>query len=435
MTQITIVASGSRGDVQPYLALGKGLKDAGYTVRLLASENFELLATEAGLEFASTGVSVEQIMQNEEWRAVIEGGNFIAILGKMQSEMKRHAASSARLLPPLLQGSDLIVAGMATLGLHGIADFYKIPVIGAHVFPFTPTAEFSTPLVPKLPFRALNRLSYHLTHQMFWQSSKAVDTETRKIVGLPKASFWGPFAELERRHTPMLYGYSRHVLPRPRDWAEHHYVTGYWFLNAPKGWAPPTDLVDFLNAGAPPVYIGFGSMGSRNPQEAGRIALEALSRSGQRGVLAAGWGGLQAKDVPDTVHVISSLPHSWLFPRMAAVVHHGGAGTTAAGMRAGVPSIIVPFMGDQPFWGERVRTLGVGPAPIPRKQLTADNLAQAITTAVSHQEMRQRASALAENIALEDGISHAVRLIEQHMPRHIAKPIAASEISAPSTGR
>jgi sterol 3beta-glucosyltransferase len=427
MTQITIVASGSRGDVQPYVALGKGLKDAGYAVWLLASENFESLATEAGLEFASTGVSIEQITQSDEWRAVLESGNFIAILGKMQSEMKRHAASSARLMPPLLQGSDLIVAGMAALGLHGITDLYKIPVIRAYVFPFTPTSEFATPLVPKLPVDALNRLSWHVTHQMFWQNSKAVDTELRKLVGLPKGSFWGPFAEMERRRTPMLYGYSRHVLPRPHDWAAHHQVTGYWFLDAADDWTPPADLVDFLEAGAPPVYIGFGSMGSRNPREAGQIALEALARSGQRGVLAAGWGGLQAKDVPDTVHVISSLPHSWLFPHMAAVVHHGGAGTTAAGLRAGVPSIIVPFMGDQPFWGERVRALGVGTTSIPRKQLTADKLAGAITAAVADREMRQRASALGERIREEDGIGQAVRFIEQYMPRRVVKPVAVLE--------
>lgn len=426
MTRITIVASGTRGDVQPYVALGKGLKDAGYPVRLLASENFATLAADAGLDFASTGISIEEITQGDEWRAVTESGNFISILGKMQREMKRYAADSARLLLPLLQGSDLIVAGMAGLGLYGVADRHRIPIIQAFVVPFTPTVEFATPLVPKLPVGGVfNRLSFHLTHQMFWQSSKAMDTELRQIAGLPKGSFWGPFAEQRRRRTLTLYGYSRHVLPRPRDWAEHQHVTSYWFLDAPDGWTPPADLVGFLNAGAPPVYIGFGSMGSRNPQEAGQIALEALARSGQRGVLAAGWGGLQAADVPDTVHLVSSLPHSWLFPRMAAVVHHGGAGTTAAGLRAGVPSIIVPFMGDQPFWGERVRALGVGTAPIPRKQLTADKLAQAIAAAVSDREMRQRSSALGEQIRDEDGIGQAVRLIEQHAPHPSVSSVPA----------
>ncbi|MCU0500062.1 MAG: glycosyltransferase [Anaerolineae bacterium] len=417
MTQITIVASGSRGDVQPYVALGKGLLAAGYRVRLLASENFASLATEAGLAFASTGLSIEAITQSEEWRTVLESGNFIAILKKMQSEMKRHAADATRLLPDLLRESDLIVAGMSVLGIHGLATHYRIPMVRAYVFPFTPTRLFPTPLVPKLALGGVfNRWSYQITHQLFWQNSKAVSTELRKLLHLPKGSFWGPFTELERTQTLMLYGYSRHVLPRPNDWPDHHQVTGYWFLDEPEGWSPPGDLVEFLNQGAPPVYIGFGSMGSRNPQEAGELALAALARSGQRGVLAAGWGGLRPTDVPETVHLIGSLPHSWLFPRMAAVVHHGGAGTTAAGLRAGLPSIIVPFMGDQAFWGERVRALGVGTMPIPRKQLTADRLAQAITTAVTHAEMRQKAAALGALIRDEDGISAFVQQIKQRFP-------------------
>jgi sterol 3beta-glucosyltransferase len=416
MTQITIVASGSRGDVQPYIALGKGLSDAGYGVRLLASENFASLATEAGLDFASTGISVEDISQTPEWRAVIESGNFIKILGKMQTEMRRHAADSARLLPPLLQGSKLIVAGMAGLGLQGIAKHYKIPMVQAYVFPITPTADFAAPLLKRSLGGLLNRLSFWLTQQMLWQSSKAITKSLHQIENLPKVPFWGPFSELARQSTPTLYGYSRHVLPRPRDWPTQTHVTGYWFLDAQTNWTPPADLVAFLKAGPAPVYIGFGSMGSSNPQQAGEIALEALARSGQRGVLAAGWGGLQVKDVPNTVHMISSLPHSWLLPQMAAVVHHGGAGTTAAGLRAGVPSVIVPFMADQPFWGARLQGLGVSPKPIPRKQLTSTNLAQAITTAVSDREMRQRARVLGEQICAEDGIGQAVRLITQAIP-------------------
>jgi sterol 3beta-glucosyltransferase len=212
---------------------------------------------------------------------------------------------------------------------------------------------------------------------------------------------------------PVLYGYSQHVLPRPHDWAARYEVTGYWLLDAAGGWEPPAELVQFLEAGPPPVYIGFGSMGSKDPAAAGRLAIEALARSGQRGILAAGWGGMQATELPATVHLISSVPHSWLFPRMAAVVHHGGAGTTAAGLRAGVPSVLVPFMGDQPFWGRRVATLGVGPTPIPRKRLTAERLATAIGEAVSNAAMRQRASDLGQVLRAEDGIGRAVEIIDR----------------------
>jgi sterol 3beta-glucosyltransferase len=415
MITITIVASGTRGDVQPYIALGQGLQKAGYDVRLLASENFKSLATEAGLAFGSTGMSAEERIQSDEWRKTIEGGNFFAIMRRMQAEMKQAAAESARQTAPLLEGSHLIIAGIVGLtGVYTTAEKLNIPFMQAYLVPFTPTRAFSTPLVPKLPLgNALNRLSFHATRQIFWQSFKVSDTVTRQMLGLPKQSFWGPFRSLARQQTPILYGYSQHVLPRPLDWADHHHVTGYWFLDEPAGWNPPADLIAFLNAGDPPVYIGFGSMVSRNPQETGQIALEALERSGRRGILAAGWGGLQPKDLPDTIHLVSSLPHSWLFPRMAAVVHHGGAGTTAAGLRAGVPSIVVPFNVDQPFWGQRVAALGVGPQPIPRKKLTSERLANAMTEALANNVMRQRASDLGQKIRAEAGIGNAVAVIDR----------------------
>jgi sterol 3beta-glucosyltransferase len=419
MPIISIVTSGTRGDVQPYIALGAGLKSAGYTVRLLSTINFAGLASDAGLEFHSTGESIEDLLQSPEWRAVTENGNFLTILKRMRSEMRDRAAESAAILPPLLEGSDLIVAGMSLFGgVHSIAGALKIPLVESHVFPFTPTREFPSPLLPNLPFgRLLNRLSFHGTRQVFWQSLKVSDAATRQILGLGKAPFWGPFRALARSHTPVLYGYSGHVLPRPADWPEQHQLTGYWFLDAPAAWAPPADLVEFLAAGPPPVYIGFGSMGSSDPHAAGRIALEALERSGQRGVLASGWGGLSLGDLPDSVHMIAAIPHSWLFPRMAAVVHHGGAGTTAAGLRAGVPSIIVPFMGDQPFWGKRVADLGVGPRPIPRKKLGAAELAGAISAAVSDPALRQRAHDLGQRLRAEDGVAVAVGLIERFLNR------------------
>lgn len=413
MTQITIVASGSRGDVQPYVALGQGLQDAGFDVHLLSSSSFRPLAEGTGITFHPIGPNVEEMMQGDEWRKVLESGNFLKILARMQTESKRNAQEMARLTPPLLEGSDLILTGMGGIGgISAVADTMNIPMLLAYLFPFTPTREFPSPLVPTLPFgAALNRLSFHVTRQMFWQTSKVVDVTMRQTLGLKKGPFWGPFREIMQRQVPVMHGYSQHVLPRPSDWPHDYTVTGYWFLEAPHDWQPPADLLAFLQAGPPPVYIGFGSMGSRKPEEAGRIALEALALSGQRGVLATGWGGLKLSDLPSNVHMISSIPHQWLFERMGAVVHHGGAGTTAAGLRAGVPSIIVPFMGDQPFWGKRAMDMGVGPAPIPRKQLSAQRLAEAITTAMTDQAMRARAADLGERIRAEDGISNAVEFV------------------------
>jgi sterol 3beta-glucosyltransferase len=211
---------------------------------------------------------------------------------------------------------------------------------------------------------------------------------------------------------PVLHGVSRHVVPEPPDWPEGAVSTGFWFLKRSDEWEAPPDLERFLNSGPAPVYLGFGSMTGRDPYKRTRIVLEALARTGQRGVLTTGWGGLARADVPKQVCVLEQVPHDWLFPLVAAVVHHGGAGTTAEGLRAGRPTVICPYFGDQPFWGQRVHELGVGPAPIPQKRLTAERLAAAIHEAITNVGMRQRAEALGEKIRSEDGAKSAVAFIE-----------------------
>jgi sterol 3beta-glucosyltransferase len=412
--KITIFASGSRGDVQPYVALGKGLHEAGHQVRLLTTDDFQGLAEAAGLEFCSTGTSIEAILQSPEWRALSESGNFLKILQGMNRAMKQHAGALVQRLPEYCAGSDLLLSGVAGFtGPFSVAEKLRIPYVQAYLFPVTPTRAFPGPLTPSLPLGTLlNPLSFQMVRQALWQSGRVADVTVRKQLGMPPRGFWGPFGALDQLPTPVLYGYSAHVLPRPADWDARHIVTGWWYLDE-EAWQPPQDLLDFLAAGPAPVYIGFGSMGSTNPAEAAQIALESLQRSGQRGVIAAGWGGMTAADVPDSVHMIKAAPHHWLFPRMAAVVHHGGVGTTAAGLRAGVPSILVPFMGDQPYWGKRVTDLGVGPHAIPRKQLTAERLATAITACVTDAAMQGKAHTLGEHIRTEDGIGNAVTLINQ----------------------
>jgi UDP:flavonoid glycosyltransferase YjiC (YdhE family) len=247
-----------------------------------------------------------------------------------------------------------------------------------------------------------------------WQGFRSADKIARQeVLKMPLAPFSGPYNSLRTRDLPILYGFSPSVIAKPSDWDENTHVTGYWFLDAPDDWIPSSKLANFLDAGSPPVYIGFGSMSHRNPVETADLVLEALRRSHQRAILLSGWGSLQGSDLPDTVFMIDSVPHAWLFPRMAAVVHHGGAGTTAAGLRAGVPSVIVPFFGDQPFWGQRIADLGVGPDPIPRNKLTVERLARAIQIAVSDKDIHQRAAWLGEQIQAEDGNAHAVKIIGQ----------------------
>lgn len=190
-------------------------------------------------------------------------------------------------------------------------------------------------------------------------------------------------------------------------------MTGYWFLRTPPGWSPPEPLRRFLEAGEPPVYVGFGSMPNQEPRATFDLILRALEMTGQRGVIYGGWGGLAGETAGDRALVIEGVPHEWLFPRMKAVVHHGGAGTTAAGLRAGVPNVVVPFFGDQPFWGWRVAALGAGPAPIPRRSLTAERLAAAIERAVTDPAIHGRASEIGARLRAEDGVANTVVLIQR----------------------
>ncbi len=415
--KITFVAPGSRGDVQPYVALGTGLKAAGHTVRVLTTQDFAPLVQSYGLDFVALGGSAELGAQ-QQMQGLVEQGNLLKILaqtGRGAQQMAHQAAVGGLAVG---RDSDLLVGGLGGLfvGL-ALAEKLDIPFIQAYLLPLSPTRAFPSILLPgpavRLPAWA-NRVSHQVTQQMMWQMFRRADSKARtEVLHLPPAPFGGPLSVRRRSALPILYGYSAHVVPRPPDWDASIHITGYWFLDPPTAWEPPTDLVQFLQAGPAPIYIGFGSMLSNNPQATTDLVVQALARSGQRGVLYGGWGGLQPAQLPETIFMTSALPHSWLFPQMAAIVHHGGAGTTAAALQAGVPSIVTPFFGDQPFWGQRVMALGVGPRPILRRHLTVDNLAAAMRSAVSDQRMRQRAAELGERIRGENGIARAVALLEQ----------------------
>jgi sterol 3beta-glucosyltransferase len=416
--RIAIIASGSRGDVEPYIALGQGLRKAGHVVRLVAHENFGTLVQAHGVEFWSIEGNTQDVAQSPEMRQLLEKGNFLAILKKMGEDAQANALAFAKGGLAACEGMELIIAGLGGMFIGvALAEKLGIQFMQAHYVPFSPTHAYPNALFPKLPAfvnGSLNRVSYRMAQQMMWQGFRSADTIARRqVLGLPKASFFGPYRSERFKQHPVLYCYSPAVIPPPPDWDERMRVTGYWFLDPVDEWTPPADLLEFLQAGTPPVFIGFGSMSTRNPEETTQVILQALARTQQRGIMLSGWGGLHTAYLPDTVYELESIPFSWLFPRVAAVVHHGGAGTTSAGLRAGVPSIIVPFFADQPFWGQRVVDLGVGPQPIPRKQFTTDRLAEAIQIAVTDQTMRLRAADLGATIRSEDGIARAVEVINQ----------------------
>jgi sterol 3beta-glucosyltransferase len=414
----TIFAAGSRGDIQPCVRLGQGLRDAGLRVRLAVPTNFAEFVHEHGLEAHQLGGDVQQIMASDTGRWLMERGS--------SNPLRSIYAMRSLLGPVALQMADDALAACAdaealiSLAVfapftQAIATLRRIPLILVEPTPLLPTGAFPAPGWPVQRHLGTlgNRLSGVAMLQVLWQWYRPFVNQFRQRHGLPPATGADLYRTLTA--TPLLGAYSPAVIPRPPDWPAGAQITGYWLPEPPPGWRPPPELETFLAQGSPPVYVGFGSMAGRRPEQLATLVLDALTRSGQRGVLLTGWGGMRATTAPATVCVVDAAPHGWLFPRMAAVVHHGGAGTTAEGLRAGVPTVVVPFMVDQPFWGQRVRALGVGPAPLPQAQLTAERLAAAITCAVTDPGLRQRAAALGATLRAEDGVSSAVARVKHYL--------------------
>lgn len=417
-SRITVFAAGSRGDIQPCVALSKGLQRAGYRVRLAAPEDFAGFARQHDVDFYPLRGDVQQIMASDTGRTFMEtgGANPLKSIGAIRKMIAPVIMNMAQDAFEACRDADaLICLGVFSSFGQSIAEEMAIPILHVEPTPLLPTRAFAAPSWPlQRNLGGLhNYLSGVLMFHVVWLWYRPFVKAFRQRLGLPARGARHFYRAL--KSTPMLSAYSPRIIPHPRDWPTTVHVTGYTFLDAQTEWQPPAELQAFLEAGDAPVYIGFGSMGGRDPGRLAKLVLEALAMSGQRGLLLTGWGGLQTASVAEEVFVLESAPHSWLFPRMAAVVHHGGAGTTAEGLRAGIPNLIVPFVLDQPFWGARIKALGLGPDPIPRKKLTADRLASAIRIAVSDTVMKRRASEAGVAIRAENGVENAVEIIRRYV--------------------
>ncbi|MDA1330042.1 MAG: glycosyltransferase [Chloroflexi bacterium] len=419
MANITVLAVGSRGDVQPYVALGLGLQSAGHHVRLAAHLPFKDFVERHGLEFALLVGDPQAIVEDSRVRATMQSGRDpIAFLRLFKREGLPQLEQLNNDILFACHGADLILYSLLAAAGYHVAQKMGVPCMPIVLQPFSRTRAFPNLFIPSRPHLGgtFNYLSHVGSEQGFWQALRPrYNRWLKDVLGIQPEGFFGPYRRLYQQRVPFLYGYSRHVVPKPADWPDWYHVTGYWFLGNEAGWRPPPDLLNFLGSGPPPVYIGFGSMVGGDPQSALQMVLEALEITGQRGLLLRGWGGLSGTDLPSNVHMAASVPHAWLFPRVAAVVHHGGSGTTAAGLGAGVPSILIPHFADQPFWADRVHTLGLSPAPIPRRKLSADRLAHAIHAALNDQVLREKATALGEQIRAEDGVARASEIIHRHI--------------------
>jgi sterol 3beta-glucosyltransferase len=416
--RVLVTTFGTRGDIEPYVALGGALRASGHEVTLAVPEGFRERVESAGVALHPAGSRMLTLLQ-EVMPELRGAGDALRTLGVMRGAMREHLDEqwdAARATEP-----DLIVHHPKCLAGPSCAEALGVPAVLSLPLPFyTPTRAFPIPFLGgvSLPGWA-NRASYAFT-RMGTVLYAGMINDLRRRLGLPAVGrFADPLRSPDGAPVPVLYPYSPQVVPVPADFPPSAHVTGYWFAPRDARWQPDGRLTDFLSAGAPPVYIGFGSMGfGKDADERRDAILRALELNRLRGIVATGWGGVAAGDAPsDDVLVVDAVPHDWLFDRVAAVVHHGGAGSTAAGLRAGKPTLICPFVGDQPFWGARVRALGVGPAPLPARRLTA-GLAERLGGLTRSEHYRRGAERLGARIRDEDGTRVAVETLETLVASH-----------------
>lgn len=409
---IVILTYGSRGDVQPFLPLSLGLMARGHSVKLAAPSRFKNLVENYGITFVPLAGDPEDLSR----RMNNVGFNPFKQMREMMDHAVEIGADVARQTDEACRDADLIIHTFAhAVGAHTLAREKNIPDVHIQTFPmFTPTGDYPNVAMPDLKIRALNYFSHYAASRISKWGAKFGYEQVRRRAGLPKRKLFFPFDDDPiRLPTLILCAWSPSVLPPSREWKENVHVTGYFFFSETESYQPSVELRDFLSVNEPPICVSFGSMVNRDAKRIDEVVRESLKRTHQRGIILSGWGGMDQSSSKDLLY-LESAPHDWLLPRCKLVIHHGGAGTTSAGLCAGIPNIVVPFTADQPFWGRRIHAIGSGPKPILVKNLTVERLTQAIVEAET-QITGEGAQFARRKIRSEDGVSRAVELIESHV--------------------
>lgn len=421
----TILALGSRGDVQPMLALALGLKAHGHAVRVAAPADFAEWITGLGLDFFRlTGKSA----------SFFSGPAGTAVRDRVRDPRQFQRFFDdylATFLDKLLaacweacQDTDAIFSWSWTRGAPSLAEKLRVPVFVASPTPVLhlPTFAFANPFqgpgdLPLGPLSPLyNRWSWRWALPGTRVGQDRLNAWRTRSLGLEPCAWRDDLAALRR--LPHLLGFSPTVLPKPRDWGPSVHVTGFWFMDQTRDYTPPADLAAFLTRGDKPVAVGFSSQVGKDARRVTQAVVDGLTRAGRRGILVAGWGGLKGVDLPDSILCVDQVPYDWLAPHVAALVHHGGAGSTAMALRAGLPNFAVPFGYDQALWGRGLARLGVGVPPIPAERLTADTLARAVDHMCDDPSVRHRAGRVQAAIAAEDGVQAAIAAIDRILATH-----------------
>lgn len=428
---LVIATLGTHGDVRPIIALGCGLQARGYPVRILTSSHFETMIRSHGLAFFPLTGDYQKLLQRNPDLAEMRGG-WRGIWGTLRAQMLNWARDWASQGRAACADAGLILGvGSASFLAHSLGQAYGVPVVFAQLQPLTASRHLPLTVMPsvRLPGRVSVAL-HHLVRLIGWQLLRpALNDVVRPALGLPAYPWTGP----DRNALRVIYGYSAQLCPRPPDWPQSAQVCGFWRLPQPQ-WQPSAALQAFLQAGPPPLYIGFGSMTSSDAAQLTATVKAAVRLTGQRALLASGWGGLavgEAADDDDAERFfhLEQAPHDWLFPRVAVAVHHGGAGTSGAALAAGIPSVVLPFGYDQSFWAHCLAQRGVAPPALARAGLQPEALAAAIRQAGTP-AMRAAARALGQRIGQEDGVRNAVDQLEAWQ---LLEPAAVTPAAAART--
>lgn len=421
MANIKFLGFGTRGDVQPVVALARGLQQAGHRVTVVAGDNFGDWVRSQGVEFFPIGTDIQAMMQSKEGIAWVEGSQFT-----QQIHMKRLFGGVAEAMRQKVwecsADADWLIGSFTSDGIGmAVAEKRNIGYATLGLQPLRPTRVGTSTYMSPVPKgeSIFNQWSGKFGEYALWSVFAKSLNQCRRELGFAPHTFK---SYTQAQHAlPAVHGYSQHVAPKPADWAKHWHITGYWFLDPPvsAGHASTAhfspELQQFLKAGPPPIYIGFGSATDRNAKATTQLIMRAIQISGQRAVVAHGWAGLTANELSALpkaqVCTIGNVSHAQLFPLMAGVVHHGGAGTTGTAFAAGVPQFVIPHFAEQPYWGRRTYELGVGVKPVPKQRLSDADLAKGMTQMATDQQLKDKAAQLGELIRAEDGINRAVHLI------------------------
>ena len=407
MARIAILTIGTHGDVAPLVGLGTALRDAGHQVRMTVVERLSRLVADAGLDVQPLDVDLGALAGTRKGRAIQRPG-----ARGSTSVIRLSVRETGRLVPAMRAAAadaDIVLCPFWTAPVAiPIAEARGVPCLLVPFQVAQPTREFGPTFLGGRDLGPwLNRAVPELVGRLGMRVFGGLIREVRADLGLPAeaAPAYRPGA------VPTLYGISTAVVPQPKDWPANVQMAGYWWSPRPTGWQPPEDLTRFLADGPPPVYIGFGSVDVGNAESLSRTVRETIDRIGRRVVVQRGWTGLDVSG--DNICTIDEIPHDWLFPRVAAAVHHAGAGTTAATLRAGIPSVPVPFVYDQGFWARRLVELGAAPCSVPVQRLSGERLAAAITSAVNESRFTTAAAAIAGRLAEEDGAAAVLAAVDR----------------------